>query len=76
MEFLQKTFKLSHAHIFDLDRKDSYHVIILDKFSAIKASNIIREANSDVGHVASVKNDRGNEWLWRCAKKSDAKVLQ
>lgn len=68
-EFLQNTFKLSHAHFFQMDRKNSFHVIVLDKFSASKAYSIIREANSDPGHRESIKKVRGHEWLLRTSEK-------
>lgn len=69
MEFLQERWKLSHAYIFQLDRNDSYHVIILDKFNVSKAYSIIKEANSDPGHRESIKRVRGHEWLLRSSKK-------
>lgn len=69
LQFLQNTFKLSHAYIFELDREKSFHAIILDKFSASKAYSILREANSDQGHRESIKKVRGHEWLLRAGKK-------
>lgn len=71
LQFLQNAFKLSHAYIFQLDRKDSFHAIILDKFSVQKAYSILREANSDPGHRESMKKVRGHEWLLRASKKGE-----
>lgn len=69
LQFLQNAFKLSHAYIFQMDRPNSYHAIILDKFSVQKAYSILREANSDPGHRESMKKVRGHEWLLRTGKK-------
>lgn len=71
MQFLQKRWKLGPAHIFQLDREDSFHAIFLDKFDVSKAYTIIREANSDPGHRESVKKVRGHEWLLRTSKKGE-----
>lgn len=69
LKFLQEIFKLSNAYVFQLDRPDSFHAIILDKFSVLEAYKILKEANSDWGHKESVKKVRGHEWLLRSGPK-------
>ena len=71
IKFLQEEFKLSNAYIFELDRPDSYHAIILDKFSISDAYTILKESNIDYGYRESVKMVRGREWILRSAEKGN-----
>jgi len=71
LQFLQERWHLSNAYIFAMDRENSYHAIILDKFSVSKAYTILRDANSDPGHRESVKKVRGHEWLLRTSPKGE-----
>ena len=69
LRFLQEYFKLSTAYIFELDRFGSYHAIILDKFSPIKAQEILKESNCDENYISSIRRIRGHEWALRCTEK-------
>jgi len=70
---IQKQECLPHAYIFAMDRPDSFHVIILAKFTFSEAGRILRLSNSDAGHQSSAKKVRGHEWLLRTCKKGERK---
>lgn len=67
--FLQEYFSLPHAYLFQLDRDDSFHVIIPSKLSFSETYRILKNSNSDWGHQESAKKVRGHEWVLRVGPK-------
>lgn len=74
IKYIQEAFKLSNAYVFELDRANSFHVIILDKVSVTEAYEILNNTNVDWGYKESVKRVRGREWILRVAEKGKRKA--
>lgn len=70
---LQKEFMLSSAFVFVLDRLNSYHVIILDKFSLHDAFKIIQQANVDAAFMYAPDKLFSREWVLRISSKGNRK---
>jgi len=69
---IQEKYKLSNAFVFALDRPDSYHVIILDKFNATQAMEIMQETNVDPDYIGRIYH-KWHEWVLRCEDKGNRK---
>lgn len=69
--FLQEFFKLSTAYIFTTGRRDSFHVIIPDKFSVSEAYKILSESNMDINYLNMVKKVKGRDWVLRVVGKGE-----
>lgn len=74
LKYLQETFLLSHAYIFENDQDKSYHAVILDKFSLKEAHSILKESNVEWAYLESVRFTRGREWVLRIDKKGKRKA--
>jgi len=73
VRYLQNHFKLSTAYLFENDSKNSFHIIILDKFSVSEAWGVLKQSNVDWAYRESIKLTRGHEWVLRCSEKGNRK---
>lgn len=71
IKYLQETFQLSNAYIFEIEKNASYHVVILDKFSLRRAFNILNQSNVEWSYRNSVLLVRGREWVLRTIAKGN-----
>lgn len=74
IKFLQEFYKLSSAYVFENDLKDSYHAVILDKFSLRNAYKILINTSSDSAFINAPKYMFGKEWVLRVTSKGKRKA--
>jgi hypothetical protein len=66
---LQKDFMLGPAYVFELDRPNSFHVIILDKFTLHDALSVLQCASIDFAFATAPIRLFYREWVLRIGRK-------